>query len=283
MNNKNEKQESSEGLKAKLLKNLEGTGFPVELKVDGILWESGWRVDKHNGYYFDEDEQKGREIDIQAYHTTYSNKYKVGVGLGLMCEVKKSLKNPWVILSTEKSGEEAEGYGRLHYTFGRIDSDLLSFDEIEKRSTTNQFIRIGRSYHEGFKSPNAKSEIFEALTKVVKASEYWIKIQEEAIKEDEAVASSTNVDLISIDFVDPLIILDGLLYEAYIDEEGHFRLNEIKHMPVSFGYISARYNRFNYIVEIVTIDELPNLLLKKLQWIKNISNTMIRKIRKHPK
>ena len=48
-------------LKAKLLKNLEETGYPVELKVDNILWKYGWHVEYHNAYYFDEDEQKGQD------------------------------------------------------------------------------------------------------------------------------------------------------------------------------------------------------------------------------
>lgn len=89
MNNKDGKQESTDDLKAKLLKNLEETGYPLELQVGGILSKYGWRVD-HNSYYIDEDEQKGREIDIIAITNTYSQEYKVTVWNNLICEVKKA-------------------------------------------------------------------------------------------------------------------------------------------------------------------------------------------------
>lgn len=280
MNNKNEKQESTNNLKAKLLKNLEETGYPVELKVDNILWEYGWRVEYHNAYYFDEDEQKGREVDIQAYNVAYSKKYGVGVALALICQVKKSLKKPWVILSTEKSGEETGGYGRLHYTVGKINSNLLSFSEIERRSTTDQFTRIGRSYCEGFKSTNAKSVIFEALTTAVKASEYWLKREKEAIEGDKTTSINNEGHFRHVTFVDPVVILDGLLYEAYLDDDAQLRLNEIEHIPISFAYVSGGYSRSRYLVEIVTLNKLPTLLLRKHKWITDIKNTMINKLRK---
>lgn len=277
--NDSQKQQSSEALKAKLLKNVEETGYPAELKADNILWECGWRVEYHNGYYFDEDEQKGREVDIQAYDVVYSKKYGVGVALALVCEVKRTVKNPWIILSTEKSGEEAEGYGRIHYTLGEINSNLLSFSEIERRSTTNQFTRVGRSYYEAFKSTNAKSVIFEALTTAVKASEYWLKREKEVIKEDESTSMNNEGSLRDVTLVDPVVILDGLLYEAYLDHNARLRLNEIKHIPVSFAYVSGGYSRSHYLVEIVTLDELPHLLLRKHKWITDIKNTIINKLR----
>jgi len=67
MGNKHKKQEVREDLKTKLLRQLEETGYPVELKVGNILLEHGWTQVEHNRYYIDEDEKKGREIDIYSY------------------------------------------------------------------------------------------------------------------------------------------------------------------------------------------------------------------------
>lgn len=275
MSNRNEEGKASDNLKTRLLRQLEETGYPVELKVGNILSSHGWNVE-HNRYYIDEDEQKGREIDIWAHTNAYSTEHKVAVWLGLICEVKQSRRHPWVVLSTRRIPIETAGWGRMHYTEGKVDSTLLSFEQIESKSTTSQFTRIGRSYYEGFKSADAKSVIFEALTTVVKASEHWLKINREASNNE----TSYNLGFRDITFVDPLIILDGLLYEAYLDDDNCLGLNEIRHIPVSFGYLSKAYGGSNYLVEIVTISELPSLLSKKRKWIEDMKGSIISKLTK---
>ena len=236
MDNKKEKQESTNDLKAKLVKNLEETGYPVELKVGDILSKNRWWVE-HNRYYIDEDEQKGREIDILAHTNSYFHSEEVNlcVWLNLVCEVKQARKHPWVILSTTRGLIEGEGYLRPHYHTSSIDSSLLDGGEIERRATTKQFTRIGRSYYEAFKSADAKSAIFEALTTTIKASEYRLKKEKGA-----GVDIDTGLkEYREITFVDPIVVLDGLLYEAYLNDNNAIQLAPISHIPVSFGYISG--------------------------------------------
>lgn len=277
MNNKSQKQESSADLKTRLLKHLKETGYPLELQVGGILAKYGWRVD-HNRYYIDEDEQKGREIDICAYTNVFSEKPSLSVGLSLICEVKQSLKYPWIILSTKRGFIESEGWLRLHYSVGEVDSQLLSAEEIEKNCTTRQFSRIGRSYYEGFKPTDAKSPIFEALTTACKAAEHWLKRNVEAAK--LRGDKEEDFPFRHIIFVDPLIVLDGPLYEAYLDEENQIKLDEIRHIPISFGYISTKYSGFGHLVEVVITEELPTLLAKKREWITDMHNSIARKLGK---
>lgn len=276
MNNE-KKQTQTNDPKARLLKHLEETGYPLELRVGGILSKYGWRVD-HNTYYIDEDEQKGREIDIIAITNAHSSEYKVSAWDSLICEVKKATKHPWVILSTKRGFIEHEGWGRLHYTEGQVDSTLLPFEQIEMKSTTSQFSRIGRSYCEGFKLADAKSAIFEALTTVVKASEYWVKKN----KESPWRLDRDDLGFRDITFVDPIIILDGLLYEAYLDDDNHLVIDEITHLPVSFGYISKAYGH-EYLVEIVTFNTLAKLLSDKRSWIESIKDSMVSKLSGSPR
>ena len=283
MNSKNEKQEPSNELRTKLLRKLEETGYPVELKAGSIFSSYGFRAVDYNRYYMDEDEQKGREIDICAYTNVFSEKPSLSVGLGLICEVKQTRKYPWVIFSTKKGLVEGGGWGRLHYGIGKVGFELLSFEEIEMRSTTSQFTRFGRSYHEGFRSADAKSTIFEALTTACKAAEHWLKRNKEAAgdtKDERKPSARKTVIHRSITFVDPLIVADGPLYEAYLDEQNQIKLDEIRHIPISFGYISAKYSRFGYLVEVVTTEELPTLLEKKREWIADMHNSIARKLGK---
>ena len=276
MNNKSEKQKLSSDLRAKLLKKLEKTGYPTELEVGNIFASCGFSNVEHNRYYIDEDEQKGREIDVCAYKNVYSVRPSLSVGLGLICQVKRSQRHPWVILSTNRKTVESDGWLRLHYLVGQVGSDLLSFDQIESKSTTAQFPRIGRSYYKGCKSGDAKSSIFEALVTATKAAEYWLKMQTAALQLVEKKPIKTPQR--SLTFVEPLVVLDGRLYEAYLDDDGQMKLDEVRHIPVSFGYVSAKYSRFGYLVEVVTIKELPNLLTKKCQWLTYMHDSIARKL-----
>jgi len=74
----------------------------------------------------------------------------------------------------------------------------------------------------------------------------------------------------SIAFFEPVIILSGEMYEAYLNKKNELELNEINHIPVFFNRISPKYNRDNYIIDVVTIKELPHLLESKEKWINTI-------------
>ena len=274
MNSKSEKRKPAKDLKEKLREHLKSTGYPLELRVGNILSSHGWIVD-HNRYYIDEDEQKGREIDIVAHSNSYSEKHRVAVWLNLVCEVKQSAKYPWVVLSTKKGRlvTEGEGWGRLHYTEGQIDSNLLSFEEIENQSTTSIFKRLGRSYCEGFKAVDSKSTIFEALASAVKASEYFLETGAKASEMWSDASQSRDIT-----FVEPIVVLEGLLFEAYLDGNSNLRLNQVEHIPISFGYMSKAYTH-EYLVEVITIGALRDLILKKRQWITNMRDSIIRKLK----
>lgn len=51
--------------KAEILRAIDQTGFPLELRISEILQSRAYHV-ANSLYYVDEDENKGREIDIRA-------------------------------------------------------------------------------------------------------------------------------------------------------------------------------------------------------------------------
>lgn len=250
----------TEDLRDKLLADIAKTGYPVELQVGDMISKYATNV-YYNTYYLDRDEQKGKEVDVSAYFHSHSE--KVVVGLDLICEVKKSSKRPWVIFSTKRGFIENEGYLRLHYST-EVDANILPFEEMQRNCSSSGFLRIGRSYHEGFKSEGEKSQIFKALVTVIKASEDCL--ERSRVSGDDFTVPGHK----KIVFIEPIIIVDGLLYEAYLDERSETELNEIGHIPVSFGYISSEYDRRHYLVDVVTMKEFPNLLAMKKNWIDGI-------------
>jgi len=256
--------------KKKLIQEIEKTGYPTELKVGNILTEDKWEV-QYSRYYIDRDKQEGREIDITAF-TSIGESNKCIVGLHLVCEVKKSLNKPWIVFSTEKDYIEGSTFLKIQYSNKNADK-LLPIKMISSIDTVS---RIGRSYCQSFKSKDYNTDIFEALTSTMKASEYLI----EKNKHPSPLVDALRKEFLYINFVDPIIVLDGLLYEAYLNQKNKLELEETTHIPVSLGYISPAYKRQDYLVDIVTLNELPNLLIKKRKWLEDIKCSIYEEINK---
>ena len=268
-----------EEFKNKLSKYIkEDTGYLEELKVANIFSKAGWGI-RHSNYYLDKDEQKGREIDIFAYKSEIiknSSNFKenISVHLSLVCEVKKSTKKPWIIFSTKKSSSDNYFGLSIYY-----EKDVKSIIErkiqnnVDRNSSISSFERIGETYCEAFVYSTGKndnqSQIFKSLTSSTKASEYFLSERK----------SNTLLDAIipkSIEIFEPFIVFKGRMFEAYLNEQGGLELNEINHIPIIFNRISPNYDRYSYLVDVVKIEELPNLLADKEKWF----NDIIEKIKK---
>lgn len=261
-----------EKFKNKLSKYIkEKTGYLEELKVGNIFSKAGWNV-RHSNYYLDRDEEKGREIDVYA-SKNINFKDSLGkniyIGLNLVCEVKKSIKKPWVIFSTKKKRSDSFFGFSLYYenNMKNVLEQKITM-KVDRNSSVGGFSRIGETYCEAFinntkKSGSDYSQIFKSLTSSSKASEYFL-----SMREDNSLSNMLCPR--SIDFFEPIIIFDGLMCEAYLNEQNELELNEINHIPVLFNRISPKYDRYNYIIDIITIKELPNLLTSKEKWINTI-------------
>ena len=91
-------------------KEIERSGFPLEIEVSSILKEDGWEV-LPSSIYFDEDEKSWREIDIKAYKSADSSSQNESIKpyrltLALIIECKKSEKFAWVFFPQPRSKED---------------------------------------------------------------------------------------------------------------------------------------------------------------------------------
>ena len=258
-----------EKLKEELLKSIKITGFPLELAVGKIFLDRAWNT-SHSEYYIDKEDGRAKEIDICAYNHIFDRENNISVGLHLICEIKNTEGRPWVVFSTNKQKFEGGGWRRLHYQRG-IDSKILSGTSIDNNSTFMEFKRLGRTYHEGFKSENDDSRIFKALISSIKAAEDCLEDNKEAM--DKLCLSPKDKEII---FLDPIIVISGFLFEAFLNEQETIELNEIKHIIVYSDYNSPKYHEHQCIIDIVTIDELPNLLTKKERWINGIYKEILK-------
>lgn len=259
-------------IKQRILEDLEKTGFPTELRAGQIFAEAGREL-LYNVYYIDEDENKGREIDIIATCLAACDYAQLYLCQYFICSVKKS-KKPWIIFSNDIGEYGDPGWHRLYLDDG-INRDILSADELGEKSTISGFKRFGNAYNVAFHDSN--KEIYDALCSSVKASESFRKLHQKWDAEEMNNMRETST-FKSLFLFEPLVILDGQLYEAYLDSNNKLAVKRIHHIPVCFGYVSLSYKHADefsdYYVEIVTLDELANLVHKKDIWLDGIAKSI---------
>jgi hypothetical protein len=61
-------------------------------------------------------------------------------------------------------------------------------------------------------------------------------------------------------FYHPLIVLDGRLCDAYLNEKNEIILRREKWIPISFAYRSPKYENRRFTVVVVEETHLPELL-----------------------
>jgi hypothetical protein len=240
------KPEDIEKLKSQIKKG----GFPFELEVTDEFLKNKWKVE-NNTYYLDKDEKKGREIDLISGYTKQfhgTNKHYTECTFSFIIEVKKEIDKPWVIFSTETTFFEQliyEIYSDIVYN--NFNHDLLENSFKEHNQKLNK--RLGRSFTEGFS--NGRDKIFASLCNVTKAYIYKL----------ENTSKSTSSDSI-LYYYEPLIILSGQLFEAYLNKVGELEVLQKEHIQVRFNYLSDYYKKrtTGYIINIVTKDYLTKYI-----------------------
>lgn len=262
--------------KAPLIKKIKDdinkTGFPSEIVAGDILLRDG-RETEYNVYYIDLDENKGREIDIIATTPIFNENHQIYLEHSLICAVKKSVK-PWIIFSTEEIFEPGSKIPDITASEGI--GGIISSDDLTNKSTVQFFERFGRSYYVAFRGNN--TEIFDALCSSVKASEASRMRFEKQSKEDGGMTIG-GLTWRVLCIYEPLVILDGQMFEAFLDPAKRLVIQEATHLPIRFGYLSNNYrhseNSFGYVVEVVTIDKLNQLLIDKRRWLKSVMNSIV--------
>ncbi|MCD2332913.1 hypothetical protein CON01_01675 [Bacillus thuringiensis] len=245
-------------LKEKLLQDIKKTGYPLELKITSIFDKCGWRT-QSNSYYIDKDENKGREIDLIASKWEQlddDDGNYLEMTFYFITEIKTAWAKPWVLFSVT---ENKTGFIR-HSVNLEVNKGVQYRRIIESyfiENVLNVQSRLGKSYYEGFSGNGSRDDIFKALSGTVKALEHY--------KESSFASKDRSTDKI-VDCYIPLIIIDGPLFEAYLDDKGEIQLEEVKYMQAAFNYLSPNYNigseNGSSIVHIIRFEYLEEFLNK---------------------
>ena len=259
---------------------LEKTGFPLELEIYSILWNDDW-IPTTQDFYFDEDEQKGRFIDISSIQMPkFTQTWEIinplkplYISYNLAIECKKSSEDNWVFFPIDDYYVNHDG--QTHSTIR---------DKINNVSFWNHITGQGFAHYNPTKNkiaslytifPKGKNDIFEATMQLIK----YISYEKSKIK-----PRNGKNDIQSLWF--PIIVFDGKMWNVFFKDG---ILNEIKESNHTIlkcryrsnitgdaeGYCIDVVNK-KYFVDILKIikndiDELVNDLLKNnKKGLKNI-------------
>lgn len=263
-----------EEIKAKIIKDIEATGFLTELKVASKFIERNWKISQSETY-LDKDFNISREIDIIASYGAADNEKLCTIQLDLVIEVKKDTKRPWVIFTTDKnqSFEEDQNWAAVIHcgeNYTTTTSTIFWPNKISENIHKDKHKRIGRAFHEAFKSPQENSKIYEALISCCKAA-IFKKEQffPKPFEKDFEKGSDTILNLII-----PVVLLDGNLYETYLDKNGEIALEERNWIPIKMNYSSRNYTDMfgttTFYPDVVTVNGLDDYLNLVVEWFGTI-------------
>jgi hypothetical protein len=252
----------------KIIADLEKTGFPAEFKVRRIIYSRGGRWDCTGTMgYFDLDEEKLRQLDVLAFMPcgdAVSTKVRTHTVWFLVIEVKKTeAGKPWVVF------KERRDVIRDVLLWHR---DLVAYRNLPAeweqnfswRIYENSFCKgldwIGSGIHESFRQPAEISRPYGALVSVVKAAEYFFQESKASFSGKPPVTNDISENPTEIRYTRPVIVLDGELLSAELDEHGKLRIREIEMAPMYVGYRSTSYTRERYRVDLVRLRSLNDYL-----------------------
>lgn len=253
--------------KNRIIKDMEKSGYPLEIKATSILESHGWNLLNQEGY-LDIEKGKWRTIDILAHQSANTSNSPVyeRLHVTLVVECKKSSK-PWVFWVRDKKGLRmfrplvASGLIKLE---SKPWLHPLHFEELADcfHYYFPEFKKIAIIPYEPFikkEKGDGKSIVFEAKNQVLKSLLYEENqtrkfcSMEEAREKVKANFKTAN----SIFVLYPLIIFDGHLYELeYIERKPKLTLSRYIQFLTSFGFPTPD----EFVIDIVEISFLEEYL-----------------------
>ena len=251
--------------KDRIIRDIEKSGYPLEIKATSVLESNGWNVLNQEGF-LDVETGKWRTIDMVAWKNVNIPDSLVyeRLHVSLIIECKKSSK-PWVFWIRDKKGLRmfhpiaASGLIKLE---SKPWLHPLHFEKLADcfHYYFPEFEKIAVIPHEPFiKKREGKSIIFEAKNQVLKSLLYQQErnrkfcSMEEAKEKAGAKFKTTNLMLL----VYPLVIFDGHLYELeYIEDKPKLTLSKYIQYLTSFGFPTPE----EFVMDIVEIGFLNEYL-----------------------
>jgi hypothetical protein len=259
-------------LRSKLSEDLRRSGFYSELRAVQMCVSRNWECHGSPTYY-DKDEKTTRECDFEALNGVAGVRKQKGLItmlVRLLGQVKKA-ERPWIVFKdrTFRPLDTIEAWDNIIYELN------LPLERSQLADTLSQDSLIGTNgwkasgVHEAFKKPNDASTWYTAFVSACKAAES---------ANDAAVAAYQpflDGDEVFFELIKPIVVFDGTLVAAEVDDKGDLELTEIESAAFRFEYRSESYQRHHYCLDLVTLRGLSGYLDLTVRRMKRVFDTLV--------
>lgn len=269
-----------------LIEQIKKSGYPLEIEVSSILYDSKNWLPFHQQYYYDYEQEGGRTIDIVSFPLWKFTREALlepkpfADREDMVIECKKSSTHAWVFFTIPEmyrvplfSGQTLDFLSVLTKGKSSIKDEIVSFlrnMDTEIFLHYDRFKRIAIDYDEikfsDKRENKGRKEIFEAINQIVKYISYDFG------RKIKSPIGDRNSRLLCIYF--PVIVFDGEMYECIVEKNVPklFRRDHIllrtRYLPeysdsaLDFGIDIVRREFFPIFVQIIKDD--IDLLQKRI-------------------
>jgi len=264
-------------IEEKIKKDVENSGFPLEIQISSELEKRGWRI-YHNQYYIDPDLKKPKEIDLLAVKPALfelnDNKTFYIMFFTLIIECKKSSKHPWVFFTRKRqTHDDPEFTFKYSANFGKEkpfrfieEFDSYNISQIFDLSKLHQYRTIEKAtnYYVAFTKPGEKisRQIFEAVNSV------FLALKNEKIKQDSKFLKILEIPKIFFCIFQPIIILEGELFQINLEKDD-FKVERAAYIPLILNSWDDNIDRV--LIDVVnrkSVNDFFNLIEKDFEFLK---------------
>lgn len=275
-----------------LKQEIKKSGYPLESHVTSVISSRKDWILYFNPYFWDKDENKGREIDIKATYSSdelYNRGSSVFMTLSLIIECKRIPGNAWVFFKSP-----ADPYSPILRCswfdfFKGLEGDTLSHVISNKKSThfdrcsakSTQYAEYIISQNE---SNKRRDNIWGSVIKLVKACSEEVenlKDEDRKIIEDlrfEGLDLWVERPDSTISFVYPVIVFEGKLYEASIEDEIILRRKHYIQLHIDF---SSKNYKGKFCIDVISRSFFKKFLNHIENDVKVFENRILKHQQKH--
>jgi len=235
----------------RVIEDLWKSGFGSELKaIKAFDDRKEWSAVTGSSF-FDPVQNISRELDFTAHKHRFRRKSERGeflfnVTVSLVAEVKKSEK-PWAVMRSSPWATPELPF-LMHAMIRSTAPDLQTaiHSAFAKGCIISANKWFGHGVHEVFKKPDEHGRWFKSAAKTCRASFAATRRSLRKLQGDPWI----------IEYVQPLVVLDGKLLAVALDEKKEMLLEDISFASVQFEE-RGRETAKAFVVDLVTLDALP--------------------------
>lgn len=239
----------SENLKKKALDWLSRQGYPLEMKVAKKFQENKFNV--FSSVLFEDPNTKvGREIDVVATRGILYEPHII-LDITFLIECKYSSDKPWILF---KSSEQSYYNKKYDFMFRNSSEHakiiLLELENFSNDLKDNFLFSFSDGLHYGAKRAMEEkyNMTYEAIMKVCNA-----------VNARANHINKYNTSLITnLEILFPIIIVQGKLYESYLDDNAEVVLEEIDYGKLYISNPELGSDRF--YIDVVSFEFLDNYI-----------------------